>query len=116
MKKVILILAVAFGVATTVSANTPPAVAASLPADFKTEVTKHIDYPSFAKENFVEGEVWMKVTVDEASKVKIVDLSATNPKLGEHVKSELANVTLEKTSMKAGDVYFMKVKFDLTNM
>ncbi|MDA3892941.1 MAG: hypothetical protein PF517_14870 [Salinivirgaceae bacterium] len=115
-KAIVLLVAVTLGLTTAVSAKKLPAAAASLPADFKQEITKHIDYPNFAKENFVEGEVWMKVTLDENSTVKIVDLSSTNPELGEHVKKELSDLTLENTSMKVGSIYFMKVKFDLVNM
>lgn len=112
-KAVVLLLAVTFGLSTALSAKKLPAMAAKLPADFKQEVSKHIDYPDFAKDNLIEGEVWMKITLDETSKVKIVDLSTTNPELGTHVQNELANLTIENTSFKAGNVYFMKVKFDL---
>lgn len=112
-KAVVLLLAVTLGLSTAISAKRLPAAAAKLPADFKKEITKHIDYPNFAKTNLIEGEVWMKVTLDESSKVKIIDLSATNPKLGKHVQNELANLTIKNTSLKFGNVYFMKVKFDL---
>ncbi len=106
-------VAIALGLTTAVSAKNLPAAAAKLPADFKQELAQHIDYPDFAEDNMIEGEVWMKVTLDESSKVRIVDLSATNPGLGEHVKNELTDLTIENTSFKAGNVYFMKVKFDL---
>lgn len=112
-KTVVLLLALTLGVTTAISAKHLPAAAAKLPADFKQEVTKHIDYPTFAQENMIEGEVWMKVTLDEASKVKIIDLSSTHKELGEHVQNELANVTITNTSFQNGNVYFMKVKFDL---
>ncbi len=111
----LLIVAVVFGVATVSATNPPVSNAALLPADFKTEVSKHIDYPNNATETGIEGEVWMKVTLDENSEVQIVDLSATNPELGEHVKNQLENVSIKNTSFVAGNVYFMKVKFDLLN-
>lgn len=111
----LLIVALVFGVATVSAINPPAANAALLPADFKAEISKHIDYPDNAKETGIEGEVWMKVTLDENSTLQIVDLSATNPELGAHVKSELKNVSIKNTSFIAGNVYFMKVKFDLLN-
>lgn len=106
MKTVILLFAATIGLVTMANANT-------LPTSFKEEITKNIDYPSFAQENMVEGEVWMKVTLNENSKVEIVDISSTNPELKEFVLAELNDVTIENTSIKAEDIYFMKVKFEL---
>lgn len=117
MKKLVVILvAITLGLTTTVSAKKLPAAAAKLPADFKQEIANHLNYPNFAKENMIQGEVWMKVTLDENSVVKIVDLSATNPELGAYVKDELSDLTIVGTSFQAGNVYFMKVKFELTNL
>lgn len=117
MKKLIVILvAITLGLTTAVSAKKLPAAAAKLPADFKQEIASHLNYPNFAKENLVEGEVWMKVTLDENSAVKIVDLSATNQDLGAYVKEELSGLTIEKSDFVVGSIYFMKIKFDLTNL
>lgn len=115
MKKLVLLAVVAIGLSSTISAKKLPAVAAKLPADFKQEISKHIDYPAHAKAELIEGEVWMKVTLDETSTVRIVDLSATNQDLGTHVRKELENLKIENTSFEKGNVYFMKVTFDLTN-
>lgn len=109
----VLMVAIALGLTTAVSAKNLPAVAAKLPADFKTEIAKHLDYPGWAQNTLVEGEVWMRVTLDDNSAVKIVDLSATNPELGDYVKEELSDLTVKSKNFKAGMVYFMKVKFDL---
>jgi len=114
MKKLtVLMVVIALGLTTAVSAKKLPAVAAKLPSDFKQEIAKHLDYPKSAVNDRIEGEVWMKITLNENSIVRIVDLSATNPELGEYVKSELTNLKIENTSFQAGNVYFMKVKFDL---
>ena len=67
MRKVtVLLVAIALGLTTAVSAKKLPAIAAKLPADFKQEITKHIDYPKFAQNNLIEGEVWMKQLREEA--------------------------------------------------
>ncbi|MFA6401680.1 MAG: hypothetical protein WCX31_08655 [Salinivirgaceae bacterium] len=114
MKKVVvLMVAIALGLATTVSATNSPKEAVKLPVDFKKEIAKHLKYPKFAKENLIEGEVWMEVTLDGNSKVKIIDLSATNPELGEYVKDKLSDLTIEKTNFIVGTSYYLKVKFDL---
>ncbi|MBI9069292.1 MAG: hypothetical protein JEZ09_18490 [Salinivirgaceae bacterium] len=116
MKKlVVLMVAITLGLTTAVSAKMLPTTAAKLPADFKQEISKHLDYPKDAQDNYVEGEVWMKITLDENSKVRIVDLSATSPILGTYVKEELSELTIKNTSFPIGNVYFMKVKFELIN-
>lgn len=98
--------------AVTVNAKNLPTVAAKLPASFKQEIVKQLDYPEFAKTNNMEGEVWMKVSVDETAQVRIMDISATSQELGEHVKAKLKDLKVENTDIN-GEVYFLKVKFDL---
>lgn len=113
MKKLVfLITGLLIASATTLSAKKLPTVAAKLPANFKQEIIKKIDYPDFARHNMIEGEVWMKVTVDENQQVKLVDVSSTNAELGEHVKKQLANAKVENAKLN-GQVYYLKVKFDL---
>lgn len=114
-RSIVLLVAVTLGLTTALSAKKLPSVAAKLPADFKQEITKHIDYPKAAQDDLIEGEVWMKITLDENSKVRIVDLSASNQQLGTHVRKELADLKIENTSFQNGNVYFMKVKFDLVD-
>ncbi|MBI9069291.1 MAG: hypothetical protein JEZ09_18485 [Salinivirgaceae bacterium] len=114
MKKlVVLMVAITLGLTTAVSAKMLPTTAAKLPADFKQEISKHLNYPKDAQNNYVEGEVWLKITLDENSKVRIVDLSATVPELGIYVEKKLSDLTIKNTSFPIGNVYFMKVKFDL---
>jgi hypothetical protein len=114
MKKLVLVVAVAMMIGvSTLSAKELPAIAEKLPSNLKKEIVNHIDYPTFAKNNLIEGEVWIKVSVNENSEMKVVDLSATHPKLGEYVKKELASLSIENSGCKEGQVYFLKVKFDL---
>ncbi len=99
----------------TVSAKNLPAVAAKLPSDLKEAITQEIDYPDFADESMTEGEVWMKVTVTKDDKVKIVDLSATQPELGEYVEQELSDLYIPNSGVQSGQLYFLKLEFDLIN-
>lgn len=110
----LLIMVLTLGLTTVLSAKKNPVMhAKKLPVDFKKEIIKHIHYPAFAEEDKMEGEVWMKVTLDDQQKVKIVDLSATNQAMGKHVRAELNDVKIENTSFVSGNIYFMKVKFDI---
>lgn len=113
MKVVFIILvALTFGLATTTLAGEPPA-AAKLPTDFKAEISKHINYPSFAQKDLIEGVVTMRLTLDDSSHVKIVELDATNLGLGNHVRNELAGLEIKNTSFEPGNIYYMKVRFNL---
>lgn len=114
MKKLIVIVSVIVLAISTLSAKSVSGLATMLPQDFKQEIVKLIQYPENARKAYVEGEVWMKVTLDENSKVQIVDLSSTVAELGDHVKKALNDVQIENTGLFAGNVYLMKVKFDLT--
>lgn len=113
-KSIVLLVALSLVFANAISAKNTPSVEAKLPNDFKQEIIKHIDYPRSAQEKLIEGEVWMRVTLDNNSKVEIVDMSATNPALGKHVQNELTNLSIENTSFKNGNIYYVKVKFELT--
>lgn len=114
MKKVALLLtlALAFGF-TTISAKKLPAVATKLPTEFKQEVASHISYPDFAKNDMIEGVVTMEVTLDDNSKLRIVDLSSSNPALGKYVQKELSNLIVTDTNFQPGTIYIMRVRFDL---
>lgn len=115
MKRLSLIAAILFvaGVSAVSAKKLPAVKAAPVPSNLKTEITKHINYPEFAEENGIEGDVWMKVTVDLNNQVRVVDLSATNPDLGKYVKEELKDLFVENSGVENGQVYFLKLKFDL---
>lgn len=116
MKKLVLVLAGVVVLSISgLNAKNLPAVAAKLPADFKEAITQQIDYPDFADENQIEGEVWMKVTLTKDSKLRIVDLSATQQDLGKHVQKELANLTIDNSSAEPDKIYFLKVAFEIEN-
>jgi hypothetical protein len=96
------------------NAKTLPVPAQKLPAELKDQIIKNLNYPIDAKSESIEGEVWMKISIDENSKIKIVDLSATNPQLGEYVKTELSFLYVENPGCSPDQVYYLKVRFDLT--
>lgn len=97
----------------TVFAKETPPIAIKVPSHLKEVVIDQIDYPKFAKNDLIEGVVWMRICVNESSILKIVDLSSTNPELGEYVKSKLTSVHVEKPECKTNQIYYLKVKFDL---
>lgn len=116
MKKIILSL-VAIGLlcSGTMYAKKLPSVAVKLPSELKQAITDQLQYPDYAKDNYIEGVVWMKICVTDASTIKIVDISASNQELGKYVKKELSSLYIEKPGCKQNQVFYLKVKFDLLN-
>ena len=114
MKKLLLVLAGTMLVGmSVVNAKKLPTVAEKLPSDIKMEIINQLDYPAFAEDMKLEGDVWIKVGLTENSEVKIIDLSATNSKLGEYVRCKLTNLSVKGTGMSVTDTYYLKVKFDI---
>lgn len=114
MKKLLLALTGTMLVGmSVVNAKKLPTVAEKLPANIKTEIINQLHYPNFAQNQAIEGDVWIKLGLTDNSEVKIIDLSATNPKLGEYVKGKLNNMSVESANVSITDTYYLKVKFDI---
>jgi len=88
-------------------------VAAQVPKGLKAAVTDQLLYPEFAQHKSIEGQVYMRLTVDQNNKIKIVGLNATSPYLGDYVSEQLAEVHVKNPGCKPGQVYMMKINFDL---
>jgi len=102
--------------ATSLQAKNVPEKAAILPAEIKEAVTCDLNYPRNAQNNLIEGEVWLKLCVDETSTLKLIDLSATNPELGEYVRKHITSIKVDHPQCKQGQLFYLKVKFDLQEM
>lgn len=114
MKRIFLLLvAIAFLCSGNIHAKKLPTVAAKLPNELKQVISEQLQYPKDAQNQYIEGVVWMRICVTEASAIKVVDISATNQELGEYVKKELSSLYIEKPGCKSGKVFYLKVKFDL---
>ena len=90
-------------------------VATKVPTGLKDAVTNQLLYPQLAKNQNIEGQVYMRLTVDENYKVKIVAMNATTPLLGKYVTKQLASTYAKNPGCKPGQVYMMKINFDLLN-
>ncbi len=90
-------------------------IAAKVPTGLKNAVIDELIYPEFAQNKNLEGQVYMRITIDQDSNVKIVGLSSTTPYLGNYVREQLANTYVKRPGCKPGQVYLMKVNFDLLN-
>lgn len=90
-------------------------VATHVPSGLKNAITNELFYPTKAKTAHIEGQVYMRVTINEESNIEIVGLNATNPTLGNYVKEQLKSTYVKKPGCTPGQVYLMKVNFDIIN-
>jgi len=90
-------------------------VAAKVPKGLKNAIINELVYPKQAQVKNLEGQVYMRLTVDQNSMVKIVEMNSTTPMLGAYVKKQLTNIKVKNPGCQPGQVYMMKVNFDLLN-
>lgn len=88
-------------------------VATPVPLGLKQAVIDKLAYPKHAQRRNLEGQVYMRLCMCTDNTVKVIGLSATNQYLGDYVKKELSNMYVEKPGCKSGQVYLLKVNFDL---
>jgi len=113
MKKAVFMMTLMLMVSVlAVQAKRVPAVAEKLPSQLKEAITGELEYPDFAVNNYVEGDVWLKLCVAD-SKIRIIEVSSENRELGDYVKKTLSSIYLENPGCKEGQAYYLKVKFDL---
>ncbi|NOU48225.1 MAG: hypothetical protein HOO86_14355 [Bacteroidales bacterium] len=114
MKKLIVLIAVAVSIALSgANAENLPSIATKVPAPLKRKILKSIDYSGFTEQNKIEGDVLLEFTVSKESKLEIVGLSASDQVLGAFVKKELTSLVVENSGMNTGQIYYLKIKFDL---
>lgn len=90
-------------------------IASKVPAGLKNAVTKQLVYPTYAQSKNLEGQVYMRLTVDQNNNIKIVEMNATTPYLGKYVEKQLASAKVKNPGCKPGQVFMMKINFDLLN-
>ncbi len=88
-------------------------VAAKVPLEIKKAIVDQLVYPKHAIQKSLEGQVYLRLCVCSQDCIKLLGLSATNPYLGEYVKKELSNLKVDSPSCKPGQVFLLKIDFDL---
>lgn len=58
-----------------------------------------------------EGEVYMRLCIDQNNYVKILGMNATKPCLKKYVNDQLSSTYVKNPGCKPGQVYMMKVCF-----
>lgn len=79
-----------------------------------TYLNNNIAYPRTAKDQMVEGTVYVAVKVEDG-KFVIVNSAATNDLLKAHVESKIKNLNPADFDIETAKTYNFRFKFDLQN-
>lgn len=90
-------------------------VATEVPQGIKDVITQKLIYPRYAKDVNIEGQVYIRLTIDNNNRLQIVGMNATTPYLGEYVSEQLDSTFVKNPGCEPGQVYMMKINFDLSN-
>lgn len=88
-------------------------IAKKVPNNVKKAIYKELTYPEYAEQKNMEGQVYLRITVDEDNMLKVIGMNATSPYLGGYVKHKLKSTQIKNPGTKPGQVYIMKVDFEM---
>lgn len=86
-------------------------VATEVPTGLKNAVLSELSKRS--KTCLQEGEVYMRFCIDQDHMVKIVEMNATKPCLHQFVSKRLSATNVKNPGCKPGQVYIMKINFNI---
>ncbi|MCX6232079.1 MAG: hypothetical protein NTZ33_11100 [Bacteroidetes bacterium] len=78
---------------------------------FKQTVVSKIVYPEFAKNQKLDADVFISLTVNEEGEIIINQSNSLNADLMEYVKTELKKIKVEKDNPVIGKTYIYKFVF-----
>ncbi|MBT3303543.1 MAG: hypothetical protein HOD63_11220 [Bacteroidetes bacterium] len=112
MKKSILVILIC----TLVSINFAFAVndtEESKESSVKQAIKLEIDYPEFAIENKIEGEVLVSFEVNKDGKIDVLRTNSVYKELEGYVIEKMKSITVHADDAEIGKVYNMKISFKL---
>ncbi len=86
-------------------------IAAKVPSGLKNAVL--LQLTENAKDHQLEGQVYMRLCVDNKNNVKIIGMNATSPSLKKYVEHQLSSTNVPHPGCEPGQVYMMKVNFNI---
>ena len=117
MKAPILILAFALLIGTASFASNDDDNSIKALKAQKTRVIKNVnsqmDYPQFAIEKNIQGEVRVKFELDKKGNIDIISTNSAQWELEKYVISELKEMKVEEDNIFKGQTYNMKFSFRL---
>jgi len=79
----------------------------------KTMLAKEVKYPAFAKEKYLEGNVFVQFTVNNEGKIEINAINYLDVELGDYVKECLGKIVVEKEDSTIGKTQVIKFEFKM---
>ncbi|OIP04385.1 MAG: hypothetical protein AUJ97_02765 [Bacteroidetes bacterium CG2_30_32_10] len=107
MKKLVLMaIATVFMVSIAFSGNAPTKVNTK---KITNVIQRKLQYPAFAKDKQMEGDVYVNIAVDNKGKFKVNYISSPNKELSAYVLQELENMVIK--DFKSYQTFDMKIVF-----
>ena len=81
--------------------------------ELKQIISKNVSYPSYAKENLLEGFAVVAFKIDKDGKVHVEQVSASAPCFKEYVETKLNKMQLPDASKYDGQTIYYRFTFKL---
>jgi len=115
MKTRIATLTMAFALllTTTAFASEPVPASKALSKSVSTFIGDNLEYPEFAIENKMEGDVVLRIIIQEDGTFDVVQANCVYKDLKNQITSDIEKMETDKYVSHAGKQVNLKIKFDL---
>ncbi len=77
----------------------------------KETVISKIKYPEFARDQKLEADVYVSLTVADNGEIIVNQTNSVNPELMEYVKTELAKIKVNLDNEVIGKTFYYRITF-----
>jgi len=95
------------------SAKEPMMASKAISSSVAELINKEISYPNFAIEENFEGDVLLKLVIEEDGTFDVTAANSINTKVKNHVVESVENIDSDKFERYAGQTIHVKLNFDL---
>lgn len=115
MKTRIVTLTLLLGlfISTTAFANQPVPASKAVASSVANYIEDEMDYPEFAIKNKIEGDVVIRVVIDEDGTFEVTDANSHDKEMINYVVREVEKLDSDKFDKYSGQSVLVKLKFDL---
>jgi len=115
MKTRIVTLTLLLGlfISTTAFANQPVPASKAVASSIANYIEDEMDYPEFAIKEKFEGDVVIKVVIDEDGTFEVTDANSHDKDMINYVVREVEKLDSDKFDKYSGQSVLVKLKFDL---
>ena len=77
------------------------------------QITRYVQYPSFAAQKNIEGVVRLSYVIDENQRLKVLDIQSPNAELREYVRTQIDGQIVASPGSVPTSVKYLKLRFKL---